>query len=143
MRNAAIAVVLQLGWLTCVLCGARQRPWDALVAAAAVIACNLWLRRERLAAGLRLVALASLVGFGVETVNLLAGVFTLSGAPRVPVLCPVWLLALWAMFATALRGPLAWLSGRYALSALLGALFAAPNYFAGARLGAVVMNPDQ
>ena len=55
---------------------------------------------------------------------------------------PVWLLALWAMFATALRGPLAWLSGRYVLSALLGAVFAAPNYFAGARLGAVVINPS-
>jgi len=142
MRNAVIAAVFQLGWLACVVSGARQRPWDALAVAAAVIACNLWLQRERLADVLRLVALATLVGFGVETVNLLAGVFTLVGASRFPELCPVWLLALWAMFATILRGPLDWLSGRYALSALLGAAFAAPNYFAGARLGAVVINPD-
>jgi hypothetical protein len=34
------------------------------------------------------------------------------------------------------------LSGRYWLSALLGALFAAPNYFAGARLGAVTFSDN-
>ena len=142
MRNAVIAVVFQLGWLACVLSGARQRPWDALAAAVAVMAINLWLQRGHLAEMLRLVALVTLVGFGVETVNLLSGVFILIGTPRFPWLCPVWLLALWAMFATTLRGPLAWLSGRLLLSALLGAVFAAPNYFAGARLGAVVLNPD-
>lgn len=142
MRNVIIAVVFQLGWLACVLSGARQRPWDALAAAAAVIACNVWLQRGQLAEALRLVAWVTLAGFGVETVNLLLGVFNLIGTPRFPWLCPVWLLALWAMFATTLRGPLAWLSGRYVLSALLGAAFAAPNYYAGARLGAVVLNPD-
>jgi hypothetical protein len=49
---------------------------------------------------------------------------------------------LWALFATLLRGPFRWLSGRYWLSALLGALFAAPNYFAGARLGAVTFSDN-
>ncbi len=142
MRNVLVAVIFQLGWLACVLSGARDRPLDALVSAAAVTACNLWLQRARPAAGLRLAAWAALVGFGVESVNRAAGVYALTDTPTPAWLCPLWLLALWVMFATLLRGPLAWLSGRYALSAALGALFAAPNYFAGARLGAVTMSPD-
>jgi hypothetical protein len=142
MRNALIALIFQLGWLACVLSGARDRPLDALVSAAAVTACNLWLQRARPAAGLRVVAWAALVGLGVESVNRAAGVYALVVAPSPAWLCPLWLLALWVMFSTLLRGPLAWLSGRYVLSAVLGALFAAPNYFAGARLGAVTMSAD-
>ena len=143
MRNLSAAVIFQLGWLACVTSGAAGRPQAAVAAAAAVAACNLWLQRQRLAANVRLVAFVTLAGFAIETFHLSAGVFALTGQPKFPWLCPVWLLALWAMFATLLTGPLAWLSRRYALSALLGAAFAAPNYFAGARLGAITLNADR
>lgn len=119
--------------------GAKGRPLAALAAATAVVACNLWLQRGNLAKELRLIAWVTLAGFVIETFHLLTGVFTLVGQPVCPWLCPFWLIALWTMFATLLRGPLAWLSRRYALSALLGAAFAAPNYIAGARLGAVTL----
>ncbi len=142
MRNALIATVFQLGWFACVLSGASQQPAAAAGAAAAVIACNLWLRRGDLVADLRLVGWVTLVGFAIETVNLLIGAFSQTAAARAPWLCPLWLLALWAMFATVLRGPLAWLSGRYRLSALLGAALALPNYYLGARLGAVTLSAD-
>jgi hypothetical protein len=143
MRNVLMAVAFQLGWFACVLSGARGKVLPALLAAAAALACNLWFTRQRLAEELRLMAWVTLVGFAVETVNLAAGVFTLTAPARHPWLCPVWLALLWTLFATLLRGPLAWLSGRYGLAALLGALLAAPNYFAGARLGAVTMNANR
>lgn len=142
MRNLLMAVIFQFGWFACVASGAKSRPLAALAAAAAVVACDLWLRRGSLAKELRLIAWVTLAGFVIETFHLLAGVFTLAGQPAHPWLCPVWLAAVWAMFATLLRGPLSWLSGRYVLSALLGAVFAVPNYIAGARLGAVALNPD-
>jgi len=140
MRNLCMALIFQLGWFACVVCGAKGWPLAALAAAAAVVACNLWLQRGNLAKELRLLAWVTLTGVGIETFHLWAGVFMLAGQPKHPWLCPVWLVVLWTMFATLLRGPLAWLSGRYALSALLGAAFAAPNYIAGARLGAVTLS---
>lgn len=142
MRNLCMAVIFQLGWFACVVSGARDRPLAALSAATGVVACNLWLQRGRLAAEARLIAWVTLVGFGIETIHLWAGVFALVDPPKYPMLCPVWLVVLWTMFATLLRGPLAWLAGRYALSALLGAAFAVPNYIAGARLGAVVLSSN-
>jgi hypothetical protein len=140
MRNALIALVFQLGWFACVLSGARGHLLSAIAAATAVIAVNLWLLRGRLTGVIRLMAWVTLVGFVVESINLRAGVFTLAIPSIYPWLCPVWLVLLWTMFATVLRGPLAWLTGRYALSLLLGVIFAVPNYFAGARLGAVKLN---
>jgi len=140
MRNVAMAIVFQLGWFACVLNGARGWLMPALAAAAAVLACNLWLARADLMREIRLIAWVTLVGFVVETINLATGVFTLTVPTAHPWLCPVWLVLLWTLFATLLRGPLARLSGHYWLSALLGALFAAPNYFAGARLGAITLH---
>lgn len=140
MRNIAMAIAFQLGWFACVLSGARGWLLTALAAAAAVLACNLWLARQELMRELRLIAWVTGVGFVVETINLATGVFTLVVPSLHPWLCPVWLVLLWTLFATLLRGPFARLSERYWLSALLGALFAAPNYFAGARLGAIALH---
>ncbi len=141
MRNLLMTILFQCGWFTCVLSGARGRLLLPIAAAAAVIALNLWLQRGRLADGVRLVVFVTLVGFVVESINLMTGVFTLTHPTTFPWLCPAWLLLLWPMFATMLRGPLTWLSGRYGLSVLLGAIFAVPNYFVGERLGAVTLNP--
>lgn len=140
MRNILMAVVFQCGWFACVLSGARGAWLTAVLAASIVLVCNLWLTRQGLREKIRLIAWVTLVGFVVETINLMTGVFTLAVPSALPWLCPVWLLLLWTLFATLLQGPLAWLAGRYGLSALLGALFAAPNYFAGARLGAVTLH---
>jgi hypothetical protein len=140
VRNVVMVIAFQLGWFACVLCGARNWLWMALGAAAAVLACNLWFARQELLRELRLIAFVTGVGFVVESVNLVSGVFTLAVPTAHPWLCPLWLLLLWTLFATLLRGPFRWLAGRYWLGALLGALFAAPNYFAGARLGAVTLH---
>ena len=142
MRNIAMAIAFQLGWFACILSGARGWLLTALAAAAVVLACNLWLARQELMRELRLIAWVTGVGFVVETINLATGVFTLAVPSLHPWLCPVWLVLLWTLFATLLRGPFARLSERYWLSALLGALFAAPNYFAGARLGAVTFSDN-
>lgn len=141
MRYLLMTIIFQCGWFACVLSGARGYLLLPIAAATAVISLNLWLLRGRLADGIRLVVWVTLVGFVVESINLTTGVFTLTHPTSYPWLCPAWLLLLWPMFATMLRGPLTWLSGRYWLSLLLGAIFAVPNYFVGARLGAVSLNP--
>jgi len=143
MRNILIAVIFQIGWFACVFGGANSVELPiALAVALTLLACNIWLKREGWVREIRLVAAVTAIGFVIETINLATGVFKLNHSSGYPWLCPVWFLLLWALFATLLRGPFVWLSGRYWLSAILGALFAAPNYFAGARLGAVTFNEN-
>jgi hypothetical protein len=143
MRNLLIIVIFQIGWFACVFGGANTVALPiALSVALTLLACNLWLKREGLVRELRVVAAVTAMGFVIETINLTTGVFKLTDSATYPWLCPVWFLLLWALFATLLRGPFGWLSGRYWLCALLGAIFAAPNYFAGARLGAVTFNEN-
>ena len=57
-----------------------------------------------------------------------------------PMLAPAWILALWALFAIALREPLRWLHGGWPLAALLGALGGPLSYAGAERLGACTLN---
>lgn len=135
-------VLFQAGWFVCVLGGPHDMDMVAVATAMAVIFINLWWNREHLICELRLITVAAVIGFSFDTVNLSLGVFFLNEAVRFPLLCPVWLVALWAMFGTTLRSSLDWLVGRYLLAALLGAVAGPLSYLGGAKLGAVTINPN-
>ena len=135
--------LFQVVWFACVLSGKHQLPLVALAASVAIVAVSLWMQSGRRLANLRLLGLVAVIGFCVDSLNLRLGVFALNDSPVLPYLCPVWLVALWAAFGTTLRGSLSWLAGRYWLSAALGAVAGAASYLAGAKLGAVALNPDR
>ena len=132
--------MFQTAWFSCVLSGAHQTPLIAVAVASAVIAISLRMGRGNLCADLRLLAVVGGIGFCIDSMNLLAGVFALNGSPWPMFICPPWLVLIWIVFGTTLRSSLGWLAGRYWLSAALGAVAGAPSYFAGAKLGAVTMD---
>lgn len=143
IRKIVNFALFDVGWLVIVLAGKHGRPLAALAAAGVIVGVNLWMLDGKRLEYLRLLGLIVLLGVGVDSANLLCGVFALNGAPRFPYLCPLWLAVLWAAFGTTLRSSLSWLAGRYWLSAVLGAVAGTVSYVAGAKLGAVTLNPNQ
>ena len=143
IRKIVNFALFDVGWLVIVLAGKHGRTLEAVAAAMVVVGVNLWTLDGKRLEYLRLLGLVMLIGFVVDSANLLFGVFALNGSPRFPYLCPLWLAALWAAFGTTLRSSLCWLAGRYWLSAVLGAVAGAASYLAGARLGAVTLNPNR
>lgn len=135
-------VLFQFAWFACVISGAHQTSLIAVAVSAPVIVFSLWRRKETLKSDLLLLACIAVIGFCIDSLNLTAGVFSLNGSPCFKFICPLWLVLLWVVFGTTLRGSLAWLAGRYWLSAALGAMAGAPSYFAGAKMGAVTMNTN-
>ncbi len=135
--------LFQAGWFACVLGGAHGMPVAAVAAAGAVIGLSLlWFSTHR-SRDVQLLLAVALIGFCVDSLHLRLGVFALIGAPRFPHLCPLWLIALWAMFGTTLRGSLSWLADRYGLATLLGAVAGPMSYLGGAKLGAVTLHPNR
>jgi hypothetical protein len=82
-------------------------------------------------------ALALWLGLAVELVHQHLGHVRVEQAGEW--LPPLWLLSLWPVFASAFMTghSLAWLRGRPALAALLGAVVGPLSYAGGARLGAL------
>jgi hypothetical protein len=123
-------------WFACVLGAAAQRPLFGMVVAAAVVLWHLHSatapRRE-----LRLIAIAVLCGAAFETLLVASGWVRMSPALLLGSFTPLWMVALWAAFATMLNVALRALRPRYLLSAALAAMGAPLAYYAGARMGAL------
>jgi hypothetical protein len=133
MRKLANFAGFQAVWLACVISAASGKPWIGLAVFAAVMTAHLWLTRER-AAELKLLGAAAAIGLAAESALLAWGGVRFPGGGL-----PVWMIALWVNFASTLRLSLEWLSGRYALAAVLGAVAGPLSYLGGERLGAITV----
>lgn len=134
MRNLVNFAAFQLGWLACVLGGAKGKPLWGPAAAAAALALHLpfcprpW--REA-----RFLLAATLAGSAVDVLVTRLGFY----AFRLPYsgLLPLWIVCLWLLFVSTFNASMGWLRGRYAWGAALGAIGAPLSYAAGARLEAI------
>jgi len=130
----------QLAWFACVLGAARGTLWWGFAAVAAAVALQLVVSDARLADVVLLIA-ALAVGLVWDTAMLRAGVVLYASPGPLAGWAPAWILALWALFATALREPFRWLHGRWWLAAVVGGVGGAMSYWSAARLGAASI-PD-
>lgn len=135
LQGLAWFTLFQAAWFACVLGAAQGHAELGMLAVAAVVALTGAASDAR-GDELRLTALALLIGLGWDTALLQFGLLVYASPGPLPGLAPPWILALWALFATLLRGPLAWLHGRPLLSAALGAAGGPLSYLAAVRLGA-------
>ena len=131
-------VLFQLGWFACILGAANGWTGAGTAAVGAVVAWHL-LRAPQPLEELKLVAAATGIGLVWENALMYAGLVRFVSGYAFDALAPVWILAMWALFATVLNVSLRWLKGRWLLAVLLGAVAGPASYYAGVRLGAAVL----
>jgi hypothetical protein len=137
LSKALNFAAFQAGWFACILGAANGMPWLGPVVVATFLAALLTTRRDRVAFALRMTGAAG-IGFMADTILLRVGVLDFGSAP----VSPLWMIALWPNLAATLNSSLGWLSGRYVLAAAFGALGGPLAYYAGARLGALRIDPS-
>jgi hypothetical protein len=129
-------ILFQLGWFACVLGGAHDRPWLGTGVALAIVVWHLARvrdpRRE-----LALVLIAAAVGAAFESALSALGWVRYPTGMLVPGTAPVWLVAIWMLFATTLNVSLRWLRRFPPAGIALGAIAGPLAYWGGARLGAM------
>jgi Protein of unknown function (DUF2878) len=137
-RGTVIAnvAVFQATWFAAVFGVAHGIPaWSALCIFCAV-AWHLGLA-ERPAREALLVGIACLIGFAVETMQIVLGLVSFpSSAECHARLAPYWLVAMWGLLAICLNVSLRWLRGRWLLAAVLGAVGGPFSFASGVKLGA-------
>ena len=130
----------QGAWFACVHFAARGDTLAACASVGAAVVLHFaWSDHRR--ADLRLVALALGVGVIWDTAMVQGGLVAYVAPGWSAACAPPWILALWVLFATTLRGPLRWLHGRPLLAAAFGGIGGPLSYLAASRLGACVF-PD-
>jgi len=141
IRLAASVLLAQIGWLGSVGGGAAERPWLGAGAALTATALLLVLSHDR-GGTLKLVLVVGLVGPLADAVQISLGTVRPHDSPVFPLWVPVWLWALWPLFASAMPISFRWLAGRFGLAAALGAVAGPLAYLGGAKLGACELHPE-
>jgi hypothetical protein len=135
-------ISFQIGWFACVLGAARGWTWQAPLLVVALAAA--WLLVAPRPRGLALVlALTGVVGLCWDSALAVLGLIAYRPGPLTPPLAPMWILAMWVLFATTLQVSLRWLRGRWWFAGLLGAALAPLAYLGGERLGALQLLQPQ
>ena len=130
-------VLFQIGWFSCVLGGASsQYYWAGVVVVAAIIAVHLT-RADSIRSEVLLIAITTILGTAWDSSLMLAGLFTFTNGFVLSGMVPLWMVAMWALFATTLNVSMKWMKNRYLLAAIFGAVGGPVAYYAGHRLGAV------
>ena len=125
----------QIGWFACVIGAAKGQPLLAVICAFLIVAIHLY--RNRSYAELLIIVVAMLIGFVWESLLVASGWLSYSNTADSEMFAPVWLVAMWAVFATTINLSMAWLKGRRFLAAIMGAVFGPLAIVAGEKLGAV------
>ena len=135
-RSVQVAnfVVFQAAWFAAVLGAAHQLPLWGTACVIAAIAWHLGIC-ARPAQEAKLIGLACVIGFVVESAVAMQGHVTYPSGQPVAVLAPYWMVALWGELAIALNVTMRWMKGRLWLAALFGAVGGPMAFAAGVRLG--------
>lgn len=131
---------LQGGWFACALGAASGSPWLGPLVVLLYLALYIP-TSEKPREELKFVLIVVAVGLVVDGAKKGSGLIDYaSPVPNLDWLAPLWILGMWALFATAIKGALSWLQTRLALAALAGMVFGPLSYLGGVGLGAISFN---
>jgi len=131
------AGLYQAGWFAMVFGAACGRPWTGAAVGLLFLSVHITLSRER-GPEIATVLAIGILGTLTDSAQAFAGVFVFESGYWTYWVVPFWLTVMWMQFATLFHFALRWLSGRYLLSAFLGAIGGPVAFLTGERLGGVI-----
>lgn len=134
-------VLFQASWFAAILGGAAGWAVTGSLPGVITAAVHLGFFTGARLREAGLILAVTLLGLVIETAFMAGGVIAYTGTVPGQILPPVWIIAMWLAFGTLPNGSLKWLSGRWKLQVLLGAVFGPLSYLGGAKLGAATL-PD-
>ena len=136
--NLVNIILFQVGWFACVLSAAAYQPWLGVGIAMLIIAFHTW-RASRPVTEITLLAICVLVGAVWDSILVWQQWLAYPSGMFLDNTAPVWIIALWALFATTLNVSLRWLKKRPVIAMIVGAIAGPLAYIGGVKLGAVNM----
>jgi hypothetical protein len=120
-------VIFQLGWAVCIFGGNLMAVAYSLIA---LLIHNRYLVKTK--SEWQLIGLVILVGITWDSLVVFFGLIFYPDAVWLGL--PVWLVCIWALFATTFMHSLLWLSRYYYFSVMLAAVFGPMTYWSGTEL---------
>ncbi len=131
-------LLFQAFWPIAIGGAAAGRPWLGPTVLPILVLLHLRVV-DRALPEVWLLAAVGLIGYAADSVLVLSGLLSFPESARLGAPSTLWMVSLWINFGIALHGSLSWLTRRYVLGSLLGAIGGPLAYFSGAKVGAAVL----
>jgi hypothetical protein len=141
VRRIVNVALFLAGWFACVLGAAAGHPFAGPAVGAFLLAVHLITTSDP-ARQVRFVAITGAIGSLIDTLHGAFAIVAFNGRIGSSDLVPLWVTAVWIIFGTTFSSSLRWLSGRYGLAGLFGAIVGPLAYVAGTQLGALSFRGD-
>ena len=137
-------ILFQIAWFACVLGAARDMPWLGVYVTIGIVSWHLY-QAKSAKPEIILLLIALLIGAAFDQLMHSTHLLTYQAHGWSNNLVPVWILALWAGFVTALNVSLRWMKDiksqvKWLVMILFGAIGGPLAYMGAAKLGAVTLN---
>ncbi|MES1196692.1 MAG: DUF2878 domain-containing protein [Steroidobacter sp.] len=129
-------VVFQFGWFAAVLGGAHDHAIAGSIVVAIIIAVHIW-RADLPSQETLLIVFTAAIGTLWDSTLVVFHVIQYTHGNFLSNVAPVWIIAVWALFATAFNTSLTFFKYRYVFASLFGAIGAPLSFIAGMKLGAL------
>jgi hypothetical protein len=136
MKKLINFIQFQVVWFLCILGAAHQLELIAILISAGVIALAL-LTSEHRAHDYRIILVGAASGIVIDTALILLNLMTFTSSYWTG-FSPLWMTPMWIALSLTLQSSMSWLSGRYLLAGILGAISGPFAYWAGVKMGAGV-----
>jgi len=131
-------VVFQIGWFSSVYGGAQQMPWLGPIAVAVALTIH-FRTAHRPSQELILILSCALIGCLFDSALVALGWVQYASGVFNELAAPYWIITMWMLFATTLNVSLRWLRNKYRLAVLFGLLGGPTTYYAGQKLGGIIL----
>jgi hypothetical protein len=138
MKKLINFIQFQAVWFLCIFGAAHHFELVAILTSAGIIACAIFTSEHRThdyVIGL----LAAIIGISLDSLLISQNLITFTTAYWTSA-SPLWMTPIWIALALTLQSSMSWLSGRYLLAGILGAISGPFAYWAGVRMGAGVVS---
>ncbi len=143
MISLANVILFYACWFISVLGAANGHALVGPIAVLAMVMIHLLLHKREWREQIAIIIITTILGTGADSLNPLLGFVTFNTAPILPWDYPLWMVTLWACFATTLTTSLRWINERYFTAFVFGFLGGPLSYWAGVEFGAITFTTEK
>lgn len=133
-------ILFQIAWLLTVFSAAHGYPYIGIIFTVLWMTYHLSVASQDPKKEITLLAVVAVLGWLLELGLIMSQLVSYPQQAMFGIPVPLWMVALWINLTATVNFSLSWMKGRYILASLFASIAGPLSYYAGERIGAIILH---